>query len=146
MAFVFDYWHWYILGVALIIIEMLAPTFFALWVGISAFLTGTILYLVPSLAWEYQVLIFAVLSIASILAWNQYYAKNPIATDEPLLNRRGEQYIGRVITIKTPIEDGQGKIRLDDSTWKIEGHDCPSGTKVKIVSLQNVVFQVEIIN
>jgi membrane protein implicated in regulation of membrane protease activity len=146
MAFVFDYWHWYILGVALIIIEMIAPSFFALWVGISAFLTGTILYLVPTLAWEYQVLIFAVLSIASILAWHQYYVKNPITTDEPLLNRRGEQYIGRVITIKEPIEDGQGKIRLDDSTWKIEGQDCPIGSKVKIVGLNNVVFQVEVLD
>ena len=143
MAFFFDYWHWYILGVALIIIEMLAPTFFALWVAISAFLTGTILYLMPGLAWEYQVIIFAVLSIVSILAWHQYYVKNPIATDEPLLNRRGEQYIGRVMTLKEPIEDGQAKIRLDDSTWKIEGDDCPSGTKIRIVSLNNVVFQVE---
>lgn len=143
MAFVFDYWHWYILGVALIIIEMLAPSFFALWVAISAFLTGTILYLMPSLAWEYQVIIFAVLSIVSILAWHQYYVKNPIVTDEPLLNRRGEQYIGRVMTLKEPIEDGQAKIRLDDSTWKIEGEDCPTGTKIKIVSLNNVVFQVE---
>ena len=47
------------------------------------------------------------------------------------------------MTIKEPIEDGQGKIHLDDSTWKIEGEDCPSGTKIKIVSLNNVVFQVE---
>ena len=52
MPFVLDYWHWYILGVALVTIEMLAPTFFALWVGISAFLSGTVLYFVPSLEWE----------------------------------------------------------------------------------------------
>lgn len=143
MPFVVDYWHWYILGIILVTIEMLVPTFFALWIGISAFLTGTVLFFVPSLAWEYQILLFAVLSIVSVIAWHQYYVKNPIATDEPLLNRRGEQYIGRIITIKEPIVDGQGKIRIDDSTWKIEGQDCPAGTRVKIVALDNVIFHVE---
>lgn len=146
MAFVLDYWHWYILGVALVTIEMLVPTFFALWIGISAFLTGMILYFFPSLLWEYQVLIFSVLSIVSAVTWHQYYVKNPIATDEPLLNRRGEQYIGRIITIKLPIEDGQGKISIDDSTWKIVGPDCPKGTKIKLVSLDNVIFSVDIID
>ena len=59
MPFILDYWHWYVLGIALITIEMLVPTFFALWIGISALLTGAILYFVPSLAWEYQIIIFA---------------------------------------------------------------------------------------
>lgn len=145
MPVVFDYWHWYILGLALITLEMLAPTFFALWIGISAFLTGTILYFIPSLSWEIQVLIFAVLSILSVLAWHQYYVKNPIETDEPLLNRRGEQYVGRIITLKEAIVDGQGKIRIDDSTWKIRGPDCPIGTKVKVSSIDNVIFNVEIV-
>ena len=146
MPFIFDYWHWYILGLALITIEMLVPTFFALWIGISALLTGAILYFVPTLSWEIQVLIFAALSIISVLTWHQYYVKNPIETDELLLNRRGEQYIGRIITIKEPIVDGQGKIRIDDSTWKISGPDCPIGTKVKLASIDNVIFNIEIVD
>lgn len=146
MELLIDFWHWWIFAVVLIIIEVLAPTFFALWVGIAAFLTGVILFIWPDLAWEYQFFIFAVLSILSIIAWRHYYTKNPIATDEPLLNRRGEQYVGRVITLKEPIQDGQGKVRIDDSTWKIEGPDCAIGTKIKIVSVNNVVFQVEIVS
>lgn len=144
--FVADFWHWWMLAVALVILEIFAPTFFALWLGISAFLTGLALFLMPEMQWEYQVFLFAVLSIASIIAWRYYYNKNPIATDEPLLNRRGEQYVGRVITLKKAIIDGQGKVNVDDSTWKIEGEDCPGGTKIKIISVNNVVFQVEIIN
>ena len=146
MPFILDYWHWYILGVALITIEILVPTFFALWIGISDLLTGTILYFVPSLAWEYQIIIFAILSVVSVVLWIQYYVKNPIATDEPLLNRRGEQYIGRTITLKTPIEDGHGKISIDDSTWKVRGPDCPVGTKVKLIALSNVIFDVQIVD
>lgn len=141
-----DFWHWWILAVALVIIEILAPMFFALWVAVAAFITGVILYLVPEMAWEYQVFLFAIVSVASIILWRLYYRKNPIKTDEPLLNRRGEQYIGRVITLKEAIIDGQGKVSVDDSTWKIEGNDCPVGTKIKIISINNVMFQVEPIN
>lgn len=141
--FIPDFWHWWMVAVALVIIEILAPTFFALWMAIAAFLTGVALYLVPEMQWEYQVFLFAILSVASIIVWRHYYSKNPIATDEPLLNRRGEQYVGRVITLKEPIVDGHGKVQVDDSTWKIEGEDCPAGTKIKVVSVNNVVFQVE---
>ncbi len=145
LALAIDFWHWWILAVALVIIEILAPTFFALWMAIAAFLTGMALLLVPEMQWQYQVLLFAVMSVLSIVMWRRYYTKNPIVTDQPMLNRRGEQYIGRVITLKQPIEDGHGKVQVDDSTWKIEGSDCPAGTKVKIIKIDNVVFQVEIV-
>lgn len=138
-----DFWHWWILAVALIIVEILLPSFFALWLAIAAALTGLILLLFPQLGWEWQMLLFAVFSIVSIIAWRRYYQKNPIKTDEPLLNRRGEGYVGRELTLNQPIIDGIGKIRLDDSTWKVQGPDCPAGTKVRITALNNVVFTVE---
>jgi inner membrane protein len=146
MELVLDFWHWWIFAVALIIIEILAPSFFALWLAIAAFVTGLALFLMPELQWQTQIFMFAVLSVISIIAWRRYYIKNPIETDQPMLNRRGEQYIGRVITLKMPIEDGQGKVQIDDSTWKIEGEDCATGTKIKIVGVDNVVFQVEIVS
>jgi membrane protein implicated in regulation of membrane protease activity len=138
-----DFWHWWIFAVILLIIEIVAPAFFALWMSIAAFITGVTLYLIPELSLEVQFVIFAVLSVVSIVLWRNYYVKNPIKTDEPLLNRRGEQYIGRVITLTSPIVDGIGKVSVDDSTWKVVGEDCSVGTKVKIVSVDNVIFNVE---
>jgi len=67
----------------------------------------------------------------------------PIRTDEPRLNRRGEQYIGRVFTLEEPIVNRHGKIRVDDSTWKIEGDDCRPGTNVRVVGVDGVVLKVE---
>ena len=146
MELALDFWHWWVFAVALVIIEILAPSFFALWLAIAAFVTGLALFLMPELQWQTQVLMFAVLSVISIIAWRRYYSTNPIETDQPMLNRRGEQYIGRVITLTMPIEDGHGKVQVDDSTWKIEGEDCPAGTKIKVVNVDNVVFQVEIVS
>lgn len=138
-----DFWHWWILAVALIIIEILLPSFFALWLAIAAALTGLLLLIFPGLGWEWQLLLFALFSLVSIVAWRRYYQKHPIKTDEPLLNRRGEGYVGRELTLSQPIIDGIGKIRLDDSNWKVQGPDCPAGTKIRIKALNNVVFIVE---
>jgi len=98
---------------------------------------------VPSMTWEYQFMLFSIAAVGSIIAWRSYRRNNPITTDEPTLNRRGSQYIGRTFTLEAPITNGIGKIRVDDSTWKIEGADCPAGSKVKVVGIDNTVLRVE---
>lgn len=138
------YWHWFILAAILIILEMFAPGAFLLWIGIAAGVVGVVLYVIPTLPWEYQFILFSLASVGSILAWRAYRQKNPATTDEPTLNRRGAQYIGRVFTLDAPIVNGVGKIRVDDSTWKIEGVDCEAGMKVKVVGIDNTVLKVEV--
>ncbi|HHO68385.1 MAG TPA: NfeD family protein, partial [Gammaproteobacteria bacterium] len=118
------HWHWWILGVALLILEVFAPGAFFLWLGIAAGVVGLVVYLLPELAWEYQLLLFSILSVISIVVWRRFFRLRAEDTDQPTLNRRGEQYIGRVFTLETPLVNGMGKIRIDDTTWKIEGPDC----------------------
>ena len=137
------YWHWFILAALLIILEVFAPGAFMLWIGIAAGVVGATLYFVPSMTWEYQLMLFSIAAVGSIIAWRGYRGTHPITTDEPTLNRRGAQYIGRTFTLEAPIINGIGKLRVDDSTWKIEGADCPAGSKVKVVGIDNTVLRVE---
>lgn len=138
-----SYWHWWILAAALIILEMFAPGAFFLWLGISAAVVGLIILILPAMSWEYQLLLFSVLSVISIIIWRKYFKVQPADTDQPALNRRGEQYIGRIFTLEHPIINGLGKIRVDDSTWKIEGDDCEAGTRVKVTGVEGTLLKVE---
>jgi len=137
------YWHWFILAAILIILEVFAPGAFMLWIGIAAGVVGAVLYFVPTLTWEYQFILFSIAAVGSIVAWRAWRQAHPVITDEPTLNRRGAQYIGRVFTLDAPIINGIGKIRVDDSTWKIEGADCPAGTKIRVAGIENTVLKVE---
>jgi membrane protein implicated in regulation of membrane protease activity len=139
------FWHWWVLAVFMLVVELLSPGFFFLWMAISGFVTGSIVLLMPSISLDVQVLIFSVLSIASILIWKVYVKKHPTVTDNPLLNKRSAQYIGRVFTLIEPIENGHGKIKVDDSIWKVRGEECDVGTKVKVVGADGVLLDVEII-
>jgi inner membrane protein len=140
-----SYWHWWALGVLFLILEIISPAVFFLWMGISAGVVGLLLLIVPGMAWELQVVLFAAFSVASVMLWRRYLNEHPIESDQPKLNRRGEQYIGRTFTLEEPIVNGRGKIKVDDSIWKISGEDCPQGTKVQVDGVNGVVLKVHAI-
>lgn len=141
---VMTYWHWLIFAVLLLIVEVVTGTTYFLWMSIAAAVVGVLLVtFLPTLGWEYQLVTFAVLSVVSVVLWRRYLKHRPTPSDQPRLNRRGEQYVGRTFTLQEPIVNGQGKIRVDDSTWKIEGQDCPAGTQIRVVGAQGVLLQVQ---
>jgi hypothetical protein len=137
------YWHWWVLGLVLLVAEMLSPTgFFLLWIGAAAVLVGAVAWLVPSLGWEVEVMMFGVLSVASFFAWKRLRPA-PGASDQPALNRRGHSYVGRTFTLATPIVNGVGKLHVDDSQWRISGPDADAGTQVKVVAVDGATLKVD---
>lgn len=141
-----NHWHWWILAIVLIVLEVFAPGAIFLWLGISAAAVGSLLYIVPNIDWQYQLLIFSVLSITSIVVWKRYQTKNPTPTDQPQLNRRGSQYIGRLFTLDVPIVNEVGKLHVDDTSWKIQGEDCPVNTRVRVTGVDGTILLVEIVD
>ena len=82
----------------------------------------------------------------SLLGWKLYRRANPkVEEDDGLaLNQRGNQYIDRTFTLEKPIENGKGKIEVDDSIWKVEAEtDFKKGEKVKVVGVDGTVLKVE---
>ncbi len=136
------FWHWWVAAIVFVVIEVFAPGAIFLWLGVSAGVVGALLLVLPVMTWQIQMLVFAALSISAIVGWRVFQRANPPATDQPALNRRGEQYVGRTLTLDEPIVNGQGKIRVDDTTWKVEGDDMPGGARVTVTGVDNVVLKV----
>lgn len=137
-----EYWHWWALGGALLMIEPFAPGFVFMWLGIAAGLVGCLLWLWPGLGPDFQVLVFAALSVASVIGWRRWQTAHPAATDQPHLNRRGAQYVGRQFDLVEPITNGRGRIKLGDSSWTVTGPDLPAGQTVEVIGADGVVLQV----
>ncbi|MGB0720293.1 MAG: NfeD family protein [Bdellovibrionales bacterium] len=128
------------------ILEVTTLSFVFLWFGLAGALLGLVVLVAPAMAWELQIVLWAVLSVGGALGWRVYKRHNPdhIKSDEPRLNRRGEQYIDRVFTLETPIENGFGKVKVDDSIWKIESDtDLPAGRKIRVTAVQGTILQVK---
>jgi len=136
-------WHWLLLGLVLAALELVTPALLFLPMGIAAAAVGLLLALLPAVPWPGQLATFAAVSVASVLVGRIYLRRHPIQSDEPMLNRRGHQYIGRIFTLDAPIRNGVGKIRVDDSTWKVKGRDAPAATPVRVVGVEGTVLLVE---
>ncbi len=136
-------WYWWIISGILLIIEIFAPGAYFLWLGISAAVVGVLALLLPDIGWQYQFLLFGICGVVTIALWRSYQKKHPGTSDRPTLNRRGEQYVGRTFLLDEPIINGMGKIRVDDTTWKVEGKDCPVGSRVLVTGVDGTILKVD---
>jgi inner membrane protein len=140
-------WSWIILGVTLLALEILVPGVYLLWLGIAAILTGTLsfqLWEAGFWVWQTQVVFFLVLSVASALVGRRFFPNTRTEdTDQPLLNQRGLQLVGRTATLAEPIAEGRGRVRLGDTLWRVTGPDLPAGARVRVVSAQGGELRVE---
>jgi membrane protein implicated in regulation of membrane protease activity len=136
-------WTWIILGLVLIGLELLAPGVFLLWLGLAAILTG-LADAALDLSWQASALVFAGFSIAAVILGR--IVMRPHAqhdTQAGLLNQRGQALVGRVFTLETPIKDGEGRIRVDDSSWRVTGADRFAGAKVRVVRVEGTTLVVD---
>ena len=138
-----NFWHWLIVAVILLSVEMMIGAYYFLWMGIAAAIVGGIMYFMLSLPWLAQVIVFTVLSLSSFILFKKYQKRNPVISDQPALNKRGQQYVGRVFTLNEPIVNGIGKVKVDDTTWKVSGEDMAAGAKVRVIAVDGTIFKVE---
>ena len=87
---------------------------------------------------------FAVFAILSVLA-GRSLMRGTQATGEAAarLNRRGDLLVGRVFPLDGPMVAGEGRIRLDDSVWRVTGPDAPAGSRVRVVRIEGATLVAE---
>jgi hypothetical protein len=136
------FWDWFIAGALLLVLEVLAPGVFMLWLGLAAMLVGAISIFVDW-SWQAQFIAFAVFSVAAIPLWLRLSRQVGTTTDQPFLNRRAEALVGRIFTLEKPIVDGSGTIPIDDTVWRITGANVPAGSRVKVVRVEGTALHVE---
>lgn len=116
---VLETWHWLAIGTALIVLEIFLPTFASLWFGLSALLVALVLWLIPSLSFAGQMIIWGTLSILLTIAWFKFI--KPLSIDKTRAGLPRESTIGQVgIVIQTDLEHGQIKVRF---TLPLLGND-----------------------
>jgi membrane protein implicated in regulation of membrane protease activity len=99
---------WASLSVALFAAEALAPGAFMLWMGVAATVVFLLVWAFEGVTVLAQVILFVVLSFVSIQIYRTWFRKRDRQSDQPLLNRRAEQLIGRVVTLEQGIANGVG--------------------------------------
>lgn len=134
-----QYWHWLALGLVLVGLEMVVPSFFLIWLGASAFVVGFLMLLLP-IPFAAQLAIWGVLSIAFLVAWFKFVA--PKMKDKTKSGMALEALFGKVGTVLDYNADSsRGTLRfpaplLGEDEWRfICEENLAAGDKISVVDI-----------
>jgi len=141
---VLEPWHWLSLGMLVLILEVFGSGGFLLGIGIAALLNALLLSLFPALAWYVQFIIFAFMSVVITVVYWKRFRKFNNKTEQPLLNSRMARLVGRSASLLTPIENGMGKVQIEDALWTVTcDEDLAQGVIVNIVGVDGTTLLVK---
>ena len=130
MNFIFEPWHWFVLGILLILSELLLPAFAALWFGIAAIVVSLLFWLFPSMSFTAQMVSWIVLSIACTVFWFKYI--KPLSIDRTKAGLSREATIGQTGMVILNLEHDMVKVRFQMPLLGSDEWDCRTTAPVHI--------------
>ena len=140
MEFAFEYWHWIVFGIGLMLSEIFIGSFFIVWFGAAAIVVGLLLLPLPNMSGTAQLILWAISSASFALAW--FKLIKPLNIDKTKAGLSKEALFGEVgQVLQVPSGDKRGKVRfpapvLGSDEWLIISHEAVSiGDRVSVVDL-----------
>ena len=138
MEFVFEPWHWFVLGVLLILSELVLPAFAALWFGLAAIMVGVLLWLFPMMGFITQIVTWIILSVLCTLLWFKFI--KPLSIDKTKAGLSREATIGQVgMVIQTHMEHDLITVRFPMPVLGSDEWNCRTLTPVQVGDRVRVV-------
>ena len=105
------YWHWLILGMLLMMVELFVPSLTILWFGLGGLLVGLWLWVAPGTRFSLQLFVWALASCGFVLLWFKLLKPRMIHRTTAGISR--EAVLGEVGQVTRPAEmDRLGRVRF----------------------------------
>jgi len=140
-------WLWLALGIALMALEILAPSFVLVWPGLAALVMALLTWLMPGFSGQSLVAIFAGLSIIFLFGGRALMSRVDQAEPQSALNARGQNLVGRnakVLSVNGPL----GKVEIDGVQWPVTWNEgtpaAEEGQWVRITAASGMNLTAEV--
>lgn len=138
-----SHWSWVIAGVLIAGLEIIVPGIFLLWVGLGALATGLLLLLLPGLSLPWQLMIFAISMLSSLILGFYIQRQSKLGPTAGMMNRELEGMIGQRYVVMNDFKAGQGRIKVGDSSYAVHGSDeLRNGDTVKVIAIEDGKLRV----
>jgi membrane protein implicated in regulation of membrane protease activity len=129
---------WFLLGLLLFLMELVIPGFFIFFFGLGAWVTALVC-LIGEPGTNMQIIIFAVVSILSLLALRKMIQKKFFYSKGKESEEVEDEFTGKeAIATDDFGPDNNGKVEFKGTRWKAESHSpIKSGQRVIITQKEN---------
>ncbi|WP_018989404.1 NfeD family protein [Aromatoleum toluclasticum] len=141
-----EWWHWTVIGFALILAELALPSFFLIWFGIAGLALAFVLFVAPGLSLTAQLATWTALSLAMVVLWFRVFKpgfhKTRIGTSAGEVI--GE--VGLLVGAVAPFQ--RGKVRFQRPLLGAEEWVClaenpiAAGERVRVVAVEGSFLKV----
>lgn len=140
MEFVLEPWHWFVLGILLMLSELALPAFAALWFGIGAIMVGVLYWMFPMMGFTTQIVTWIILSVLCTLLWFKFI--KPLSIDKTKAGLSREATIGQVgMVIQIHLQHDLIKVRFPMPVLGSDEWNCRTlapvhvGDRVRVVEI-----------
>ncbi|MCC6531381.1 MAG: NfeD family protein [Burkholderiales bacterium] len=141
-----DWWHWMVLGVLLVLLELAIPAFFVIWFGLGAMVVGLVLAAMPGLSLAAQVILWIVASVVFVIAWMKVFKASVHRTRVGLSKGQFAGEVGMVTRDIAPFQKGQIRFQkpiLGADTWEaIADESIAPGERVHVLEVEGNILRV----
>jgi len=144
----FDWWHWIVLGIALVIAELAVPAFFVIWFGLGALLVGLVLLALP-LGPTAQLALWVAASLAMVGLWFQVFKGGEYLKNRTRIGQSDGETIGEIgLMAKAAAPFERGRVRFQKPLLGSEEWECvvdepiAAGERVRVVSVEGSFLKV----
>ena len=131
MNFIFEPWHWFVLGILLILSEVRRPACAALWFGIAAVVVSILLWLFPSMSFTLQIVSWIILSIVCTVAWFKFI--KPLSIDKTKAGMPREATVGQTgMVIQVGLAHDQIRVRFPMPILGSDEWNCRTLSPVQV--------------
>ncbi|MDO8354760.1 MAG: NfeD family protein [Aestuariivirga sp.] len=135
-------WFWWIVAGVLLLLELMTPGVFAMWLALAAASVGITDYFFD-LNWQLELLAFAGFSLVYVYLARPWYSKNKLQnSDQPNLNQRIYAFVGKSFVLSEPIVNGEGKLDIEGTRWDVLGPNLAKGATVKVTAVEGMKLRV----
>lgn len=135
---------WFIVGLALLLLEFALPGLIIMFFGIGAWIVGLTLLFVDDLSLNTQLVIFLVSSGLSVLLLRKWLQKRLMGSKKSN-EVIDDEFLGKTAKAMTPIMPGQnGKVFFKGSAWSAKSNDViEQGETVLITGNESILLIVK---
>jgi len=140
-----EWWHWIVGGIVLVLAELVIPSFFIVWFGLGALLTG-LLTLAFDLSVTAQLATWTLASLAMVGLWFRVFKQSFVKTRIGTADGEVIGEIGLLVGAVAPFE--RGKVRFQRPVLGSEEWVCladtaiAAGERVKVVAVEGSFLKV----